>query len=109
MEDTILLSTVGSPTAHVQMHRFPLFGVCLYVCQDINHPLPYSLQTGSVAEPGVRLAMNKPHCEQLVSTPPQCCGKGKHRVILGFLCSAEDLNSDLTFAQQMPSPTKPSP
>lgn len=63
----------------------------------------------SVAEPGVRLAMNKPHCEQLVSTPPQCCGKGKHRVILGFLCGAEDLNSGLTFAQQMPSPTKPSP
>ena len=44
MEDTILLSTVGSPAAHVQMHRIPLLSVSLCV--------PVQRDTGPVEAKG---------------------------------------------------------
>lgn len=49
MEDTILLSTVGSPAAHVQMHRIPLLSVSLCV--------PVQRDTGPVEAKGGYLAL----------------------------------------------------
>lgn len=117
-------------------HYSPFYcGLPSSPCWDAPHPasqcvslcVPVHRDTGPVEAKGGYLALsalfssdrvghwtwseagNEQAPVRLVSTPPQCCGKGKHRVILGFLCGAGDLNSGLTFAQQVPSPTKPSP